>query len=301
MAALGQAAPRLYEFASVLLDQIRSAKNADEIRNVSIDLTPLADYLASAVFNIHLVGRSQVWADHIGAGSELHALRVLRGESSLAAAVLGETDFEPLPFQEAIDYFRSKTNLSPEEFARLSAAARAKGFTIADGSSLYVRSSINDLLDQALSDGMTLKEFQSQAADVLDSAGLSARTPWYWETVYRTNLQTSYQVGRWKQITDPDTAKEYTYLRYISALLPTSRPSHKEKGLWGGQGVVLPFDHPFWSKWYPPNGFNCYCTTQILSDLLLKRYSLKVTTSLAFAFLEPDEGFGGNAGKSAAV
>jgi SPP1 gp7 family putative phage head morphogenesis protein len=209
---------------------------------------------------------------------------------------LGEVDFEPLPFQEAIDYFRSKTNLTPAEFARLSAAARAKAFTIADGSSVYARGAINELLDQALSDGLTLKDFQSQAADVLDSAGLSARTPWYWETVYRTNLQTSYQVGRWKQMTDPDVVKERPYLRYVSALLPTSRPSHVEK-----HGAVYPVGDSFWDIWYPPNGFNCVCTATSVSESLLSRRGWALSTGQSWLYDNTDEGFAGNAGKSASI
>jgi SPP1 gp7 family putative phage head morphogenesis protein len=295
VAAFHQAAPRLSEFSAALLDKIRSAKSPDEIKNLSIDLSPLADPLSLGVFNIHLIGRSQVWADF----SDNPKSKIENPKSAvgrLAAVVLGEMDFQPLPFDEAINYFRSKTNLTPEEFRRLSEAARAKASTIAAGSSDYVRSSINDLLDQALADGMTLKDFQSQAADVLDSAGLSARTPWYWETVYRTNLQTSYQAGRWKQIADPAVAQARPYLRYVSALLPTTRPSHREK-----HGHVFPIDHPFWSRWYPPNGFNCYCTAMSVSPDLLMRRGWTVDAVESWVYPEPDEGFGGNAGKSAAV
>lgn len=215
---------------------------------------------------------------------------------------MGDPSFEPLPFQEAIDYFRSKTNLTPAEFERLSAAARAKAFSIADGSSSYVRGSINDLLDQALADGMTLKEFQSQAADVLDSAGLSARTPWYWETVYRTNLGQSYEIGRWKQINDPAVKAALPYLRYVHAdpfgPSPPSRATHQVQ-----HGKIYPIGHPYWDIWYPKNGFNCRCSTMSVSERDLARHSGDPAWRLnaPIGAARPDPGWGGNAGKSAAV
>jgi len=285
------------------LDAIRSAKSEDDIRNLSVDLSPLASRLSPGFFNIHLLGRAQIWTDVQGTNVGAQFIAPSEGvinhaptNGRLAAVVLGEADFEPLPFDEAIDYFRRKLNLTPAQFAALSDAARAKAFTVAAGSNVYVRSSINDLLGQALSDGLTLKDFQNQAADVLDSAGLSARNPWYWETVYRTNLQTSYQVGRWKQMTDPDVVKDRPFLRYVSALLPTSRPSHVEK-----HGAVYPVGDSFWDTFYPPNGFNCVCTVVSVSESLLSRRGWTLSTGKSWLYDAPDEGFAGNAGKSASV
>lgn len=242
-----------------------------------------AALLARAIFNVNLLGRAQVYAD---------------AHPRLAAAALSsETSWAPaaLPFQEAIDFFRDKTSVSPERFRLLSLAARQKAFAIADGANRQVRDSIRGLLDRSLADGLTLSDFKEQAADVLDNSGLSARQPWYWETVYRTNMATSYQAGRWQQMTDPDVIKVRPYLRYVSALLPTTRPSHAEK-----HGVVLPADDQFWDAWYPPNGFNCYCTVQSVSESLLQRRGWSVGAP-AFQYPDPDPGFAVNAGRTEPV
>ena len=124
--------------------------------------------------------------------------------------------------------------------------------------------------------------------------GISARAPHYWETVYRTNLATSYQVGRWKQITEPAVRAARPYLRYVSARLPTSRQSHVDK-----HGLVYPTDHPFWRQWYPPNGFNCKCTVMSVSESLLDRRGWKMSTESSWD--SPDQGFAVNAGLSDAV
>ena len=259
---------------------------------------PFSELLAQAIFNLDLLGRAQIFEDVKGEASgvrrPLTPNPLPLTKSGVLAAVVLEPSFEPLPFQEAIDFFRNKVNISPSRFETLSADARIKAFTIADGARAQVRDSIKELLDQALSEGLTLDEFKQQAAAVLDSAGVSARTPWYWETVYRTNLSTAYQAGRWQQMTDPDVVSSRPYLRYVSALLPTSRPSHREK-----HGVILRYDDPFWDTWYPPNGFNCYCTVTSVSESLLKRRGWKVSTGQRFVYEEPDEGFEKNVGKTA--
>ncbi len=308
-AAFRQASGQLSAVSSQLEDLIRSAASFDRLRSdLAIDLKPLASRLSPAIFNIHLLGRAQVYADFVGdrrrvtgdrrpatvVGLPSPVLRPVLGLRSFFGAVITDMTFEPLPFDEAIDFFRRKLNLTPAQYAALSDAARAKAFTITTGAGQQVVSSIKDLLDEALSNGLTLKEFQNQAADILDAAGVSERTPWYWETVYRTNLQTSYQAGRWKQQSDPAVVAELPYLRYVSARLPTSRPSHVEK-----HGLVYPVGDPFWSEWFPPNGFNCLCSTMSISQSLLDRRGWEVSTARNFIYPDADKGFDINAGAEA--
>lgn len=285
------------ESSRQLEEKIRSARSFDAIRNLSLDTLDslLSDRLAIAIFNIHLLGRSQIWTDV----QTSQKAKVKSKNAGILAAIVLETDFEPLPFQEAIDFFRSKTNLSPRQFSQLSGAARAKAFTIAGGATRQVRQSVKDLLDEAMSDGLTLREFQSQAAGILDRAGISERSPWYWETVYRTNLGQSYEVGRWKQITDPDVASEFPYLRYVHAdpngASPPNRASHQAQ-----HGKIYTIDDPYWDLWYPKNGFNCRCTTMSVSEAMLERrrgnpdWKFKPPRTR----LRPDPGWEGNPGKT---
>jgi len=277
-----------------LAETIRSASSFD---NILSDLystrleiaAAIEEDIAIAIFNSHLLGRAQISAEV--RNEHDHEPRARAG---ILAAVVLETAFEPLPFDEAIDFWRGKTSVSPQEFAAMTQAARQKAFSIADGASKLIRDEIRDYIDQALTEGLTLGEFQSNAARLLDAAGITARAPHYWETVYRTNLATSYQVGRWRQMNDPAVRAARPYLRYVSARLPTSRPSHVEK-----HGLVYPTDHAFWTRWYPPNGFNCKCTVMSVSESLLDRRGWEVSS--ADVKDAPDKGFEVNAGASDAV
>ncbi len=88
-------------------------------------------------------------------------------------------------------------------------------------------------------------------------------------TIFDTNLRTAYSAGRWERI--QRTKKTFPYLRYVGILDSNIRPQHR-----GWHDTVLPADHEFWEKHYPPNGWNCRCTVQQLSERDLERRGLKV-------------------------
>lgn len=53
----------------------------------------------------------------------------------------------------------------------------------------------------------------------------------------------------------------YPNLRYIAVQDERTRHSHAAL-----HGCVIPIDHPFWNKYYPPNDWNCRCSVQPTDD-----------------------------------
>lgn len=53
----------------------------------------------------------------------------------------------------------------------------------------------------------------------------------------------------------------YPNLRYIAVQDKRTRESHAAL-----HDCVIPIDHPFWDKYYPPNGWNCRCSVQSTDD-----------------------------------
>lgn len=53
----------------------------------------------------------------------------------------------------------------------------------------------------------------------------------------------------------------YPNLRYRAVRDERTRISHAEL-----DGYVIPIDHPFWDKYYPPNDWNCRCSVQPTDD-----------------------------------
>jgi SPP1 gp7 family putative phage head morphogenesis protein len=171
-------------------------------------------------------------------------------------------------FDEALKFIRSKVPMTEDEFYKIARDARVRAFTVADMASLDALKDIQDSLIKAIETGQSLGDWKKSMKDVLKQWDISG---WRAETIYRTNLQTSYQVGRYEQMTDPDVLEMRPYWRYVAVMDVHTRPTHAAMN-----GRVFAADDPIWDHWYPPNDFNCRCTVQTLSEGELKREKYQV-------------------------
>jgi SPP1 gp7 family putative phage head morphogenesis protein len=161
-------------------------------------------------------------------------------------------DLEPLPFDEAIEYFADLVPLTPDEFYGLAQAAQARAFTVARVASMDVIMDVHGAVAKALEAGETLRDFQGRIDDIVETRGWSGLTPWHAETVFRNNIQTAYSTGRYKQMVDQKDA--FPYWEYDAVNDADTRPEHAAL-----DGKIFPADHSFWDIWYPPNGHRCRC------------------------------------------
>lgn len=114
-----------------------------------------------------------------------------------------------------------------------------------------------------------------EAARLLTNADGSMKT---WEEFRRDALQVCEKYNqRWLQTEfnqahaaakaarrwqDYERNKDlYPNLRYIAVQDERTRVSHAAL-----HGCVIPIDHPFWDKYYPPNDWNCRCSVQPTDD-----------------------------------
>ncbi len=157
-----------------------------------------------------------------------------------------------LPFQEQIDFFRDKVNIPTNRWDDLMRDQHAKGFMVAGANRDGVLSDFRSAVDKAISQGTTLEEFRKDFDKIVATHGWSynGSRSWRSEIIYDTNVRTSYQAGRYKQMTDPDVLAYRPYWEYIRTTSERPRPWHLA---WAG--TVLPADDPWWATHYPPNGW----------------------------------------------
>lgn len=212
---------------------------------------------------------------------------------------------EPLPFEEAIQFFKDKLALKPEEYKRLAEEAKVKAFTISGYTSLEILNDILKELEKALTEGITVTEFRDSVNQLLERKGYQGFTPFNADNIFRTNVQTAYNVGRYKQMTDPDVIKARPYWVYDAVNDKRTRPTHLAL-----DETVRSHDDPFWNTWYPPNGFRCRCSVRTLSKRDIGRRGYKIQTGPPPAYVKtdtgsgvipllPDPGFAYNPGKAA--
>jgi SPP1 gp7 family putative phage head morphogenesis protein len=104
--------------------------------------------------------------------------------------------------------------------------------------------------------------------------GFAPLSPYRIETIFRTNLQSAYQAGRYRQLTEPAVMAALPYWRYVAVLDGSTRPEHAAL-----HGKIYPANHPFWKTWYPPNGFNCRCTVVAVSKRQIEANGWQVETT----------------------
>ena len=113
-------------------------------------------------------------------------------------------------------------------------------------------------------------------------------TPARLQTIFRTNIQTSYAVGHWNQVQVNKAAAPL--LMYDAIDDHRTRPEHAAL-----DGLLLEVDDPFWETHAPPNGWNCRCgviqlTGQEAEDLLGKSKPDKAPQIERRAWVNPRTG-----------
>ena len=169
-------------------------------------------------------------------------------------------DIDTLPFDEAVAYLKKRDVITKTDYDTLADKMKFRAFTasrVADGDLLK---RINGALIQNETAGGTLKDFLKLTNDeLLDKVGMGPNAGWYWETVYRTNMQTAYNTGRAIELNEvPPLAFEFI-------AIDDTRTSDICKP-YAASRVILPPDDPFWKTHWPPLHFNCRSTVRGIYD-----------------------------------
>jgi hypothetical protein len=173
-----------------------------------------------------------------------------------------------LPFQEAIDFFRQKTNVTSTGWTDVFGRANAKSFTVAGAATQALVGDFRREVMRALEDGVSLQDFRGRFDEIVRKHGWShsGQPGWRARVVYETNLSMAYSAGRYVQMTEPETVAAFPYWQYVHSGARHPRKQHLE---WNG--TVLRADDPFWDWAYPPNGWGCGCRVRPLSERGLER------------------------------
>lgn len=199
-----------------------------------------------------------------------------RADTKKAPAFAGSDEFG-VPFQEAIDFFRQKLNLPSQTWRDIEGRSHDRAFVVAGAMKDALLADLRAEIDKAIAGKTTLEEFRKNFDAIVarhgwtgwTGEGSEAGRAWRTRVIYETNLKTAYAAGRYAQMTDPDIVKVYKWWRYRHAFYrqpERARPEHRD--IWNG--TVLRFDDPWWDTHYPPNGWNCSCGVETLSDRELK-------------------------------
>ncbi|OCG45780.1 hypothetical protein A9G34_01395 [Gilliamella sp. Choc4-2] len=158
-----------------------------------------------------------------------------------------------LPFKEQIELFSRKANVPTNGYADIYNSEHDYAFVVAGANRNALLNDFRAAIDKAISQGTTLEEFRKDFAEIVEKHGWSYNGGFNWRTriIYETNLNSSYQAGRYQQLRDA----KFPYLEYLhSDYVEHPRELHKS---W--DHLVLDFNDSWWNAHFPPNGYGCQC------------------------------------------
>ena len=257
---------------------LRAARNLLVPTAKEINIVPLEDAVVSVLVGAHLTGRQTVL-------DEIAAL------AKVAASADSDTRYlmEPLPPEEAIEFWRRKLQLSPIQFYELESELRSVAFSVAGVTRMDMVHGLYEAIGEAISEGTTLAAFKKSAAEIFESLGWAESKPWRIENAFRTNVQSAYSAGRYKQMNDPAVAAERPLWQYLAVNDGRTRPAHSAM-----HGRIYHKDNRIWDTWMTPNGYRCRCKIRCLSMAEVREFGLADKVNVPIGDLMPDEGWDHN-------
>ncbi|MCA0268776.1 MAG: hypothetical protein LCH53_06110 [Bacteroidetes bacterium] len=194
-----------------------------------------------------------------------------------------------LPFPEQVEFHRRKKLVPTERWTDLVREHHDAAFVVAGVTQAALLEDLHGALYRAMVGGTTIEQFRKDFDAAVQKHGWpfgmrageedADYRAWRTQVIYETNLRTSYQAGRYRQMTDPEMLRRRPFWRYRHSGAAHPRLDHQA---WNGK--VIRADDPWWAVHYPPNGWGCGCTVESLSQADVERKGLKVEPA------PPDDG-----------
>lgn len=182
---------------------------------------------------------------------------------------------------KAIEWLQAK-GVTAESYRNLTASEIAKVYTIARITDLDMLNDIKQSMIKAADNGQAFADWRKDilqhlqnkgwlhpnghnGQDIIDpKTGEVFGTPRRLDTIYRTNMQSAYSAGQYQGYMD--NIDHRPYWMYDAVADHRTRPAHAAM-----DGLVYRYDDPFWTTFYPPNGYRCRCSVIALSERDMQR------------------------------
>lgn len=227
---------------------------------------------------------------------ELFMRSYLEGMADVGISVKEMADAvpKPLQFDEAIAFAKTRVTLAKSDYKKLSDLLRYRAWTVGRLAQIDAIEKVRShYLAQLEGNASSLEEFikSIEADDALIVAGFGEQSPWYYETVYRTNIMTDYNAGR---------AQAFKLNRPVALEFVGIEDSRQTSICATRTGIVLPYTDPWWETNWPPLHYNCRSTIRPIYREEAEKTGLdikvlqKTKIPLEASKAQPVDGFGRN-------
>ena len=206
------------------------------------DLDPLANKVSILALEEDVRGRVKVTTSLRGGNTNTTPIR---------------WSFGRVDFKEAVDVLKRKYPQHTKDVDRMAGVYRAKGRYVSKVVAAKLTGQIGQSLKNAAKKGLPMDKFYS----FMKSQGLPEK---YAEVVYRTNMNTAMNHGRYSQAVEmADLVGGFQYRAQGDS---RTRPNHE-----AADGLMDTMDSKYWDYLYAPLGYNCRCVVLVVPPSRFKR------------------------------
>ena len=186
-----------------------------------------------------------------------------------------------LPPEKVQEYFKQKGFQITWNWDEMCQEAHNRSFTVAKVMKEDILKDIRQMVDRAIDEGLTFQQFKKELTPQLQAKGwwgiqeidgkeVQLGSPYRLKTIYRTNIDVAYSVGRYQELTEQvDFAPYWQYVAVMDARTSEFCRIHN--------GQVYRYDSPFWNYGYPPNHWGCRSAVRNYTEEDLREKGLKVS------------------------
>ena len=202
------------------------------------------------------------------------------------------------------EYLQGKNAEIHFDYDEIMHDAHKKTFTIAKMTDLDLLKDMQNSLAQAFKNGIPFEEWKQSVKPILAKKGwlgkIKVKDPKSGQekeiyvgnrrlkTIYDTNMRTAYAKARYES----QMKSSGEYFRYTAVLDSKTRPTHRKL-----HGTTLPKNDKFWDTNYPPNGWNCRCKVQVLTEAEVRARGITPLADGSFLPSVAQDDFAYNPGK----
>ena len=115
-----------------------------------------------------------------------------------------------MTFEEAVQYFKERVPVTASVFYSIAEKYRGLAFTVGGYTKAQILKRFYEEILAALEQGNPLSEFRRNMNEFLEAEGYEGLDPLQADLIFRTNIQTAYNVGHYEQMTDSGGSSRQT-------------------------------------------------------------------------------------------
>lgn len=194
---------------------------------------------------------------------------------------------EPVPFMEAIQWFRQQTPwISGSSWNTMASLAALKGDQISGTVLLSMLDDVWGQMDRAVAEGKPYGEFVRDVAKVLDARWYQADSARL-RLIYHNNVGSALMAGRYAQMSDPAVVEARPFVLFDGIGDWRQSPICKER-----DGIILPADDPWWAINSPLLHHGCRSGVITLDEEDARNMGGQTAVSKILSLPKPAAGWG---------